>query len=156
MADDPVDAGDHGGVGALAAAVEDAHGVEGDALGDAGGGAAEDAGDVGAVAVAVVGAAAVDGVVAGADAAGELFMGGVDAGIDDIGMDAGAGGGVVIEAVERAGALVDAVEVPGRRELFAGFCDALVLLDEGDVGVGAQGLEGGGGEPAAKPPRAAS
>ena len=143
---DPVDAGDHTGVGAFAVAVEHAHGVDRDALGDAVGAAAEDARHVGAVAEAVVGCAAVDGIVAVAEAAVKFLVGGVDAGVDDIDVDAGAGGGIVIEAVDRQAALVDAVEVPGGRKLFAARVHALVLLDEGHVGVGAQALEGGGGE----------
>ena len=54
LAGDPVDAGDHAGIGAGAVAVEHADGDQLHALGDALGGAADGAGDMRAVAVAVV------------------------------------------------------------------------------------------------------
>src|SRR5262245_40942467 len=111
---DPVDAGDHALVGAAAAAVEHAHGDELDLLGDAVGGAAARAGHVRAVAVAVVRRAAVDRVEARGGAPAELVVRGHDAGVDDVGRHAGAGGTVGVGLIERQVALIDAVDAPRR------------------------------------------
>lgn len=90
--------------------------MQGHALGDAVGGAADGSGDVGAVTVAVVGTAA-DGVEAVADAASEFIVGGEHAGIDDVGVHTGGSGVVGVGGAERQIALVDAIKSPSRAGL---------------------------------------
>jgi hypothetical protein len=73
---------------------------------------------MGAVTVAVVGPLAVgDGGVPVADATGKLRMRRPDAGVDDIGVDAGAGDIVGVGSVERAVQLVDPIQSPRRIRL---------------------------------------
>ena len=91
MVDDPIDAGDYGGVGALAVAVEDAHAMEGDPFCDAGTGAAEDPGDVSAVAVWIRRAprAAPSRVVAREDSSSQVWMSRINASVEDGDNDSG-------------------------------------------------------------------
>jgi hypothetical protein len=110
---DPVDAGDHARRGSAPVAVEDADADEPDALGDAVRRAADRAGHVRPVAVAVVGRAAVDSVVAADSAAAELAVVEADAGVDHVGLHAGAGVEVHVGRAERARPLVDAFPLRG-------------------------------------------
>ena len=105
--------------------------------------AAHRAGDVGAVAVAVARAPpVVDGGVTTAHAPGELLMGRADAGVDDVSMDAGAVGRVVVAVVERQIALVDAVKPPGGGGLGHDGAHHLIRLDIAHVGISHQGGHG--------------
>ncbi len=145
---DPVHARDDAGVGAGAVAAEDADGDHGGLLRHAVGGARDGAGDVRAVAVAVGGAAAVvDGRVARGGAAGELRVGGQDAGVDDVGLHTGAVVVVGVRAAQRQVALVDAVQAPGGVALGGAGAHDLVLLDVRHRGVLADLGEGGGVHP---------
>lgn len=74
--------------------LEHLDGNDGRRLGDSVGSAADGASDVGAMADGVGGVAS-DGTVAQAGAATKVGVGGVDAGVDDVGIGASAGGAVV-------------------------------------------------------------
>lgn len=109
---DPLDTGDHTGVGSRSSGIEDLDGDESGLLGDSVGRASDGAGAVGAVSVLIGVGGAGDEVLAPDGAAAELGVGGVDASVDDIDAGAGAGGGVV-DVLGRALQLVgDAAETP--------------------------------------------
>src|SRR5205085_1905530 len=115
---DVVDAGQELARGAAAGAVQDADGVQGDAVRDTGRLAGETAADgargVRAVAVAVVAVLAVaDGVVQHGRAAAELDVRRADAGVEHVDVHARAGVGVRVRAGQRQCPLVDAVQAPG-------------------------------------------
>src|SRR5215213_5947959 len=93
--------------------------MKGDTLGNAVGAAADRASDVRAVAVAVVAVLPVaDGIVGDGSASTELRVRDANARVYDVSVNASAGRRVVVGAVERAVALVYAVEAPRR----AGLC----------------------------------
>ena len=96
-------------------AVEDANAVEGRLGGDAERGSQGGAGAVRAVAIAIVGhVVVVDKVKAGADPVGVLDVVGVNAGVDDVDVNAGAGvvPAWVVDSVERRAALADMIQSP--------------------------------------------
>jgi hypothetical protein len=140
----PVDAGDHAAPGAGAVAVQHPHRHQVHPLGHAVVGAAHGPGDVRAVPVAVLPVVPVaDYVVADAGAAAELPVRGLDAGVEDVHGDAGAGEAVVVGAVQGKVALVHPVQPP------AGGLhrpDPLVLLHVRHLGVALQGFGRGRGQ----------
>ena len=112
---DPSHPRDDVGNGTRTAAVEDANAVEGRLGGDAVRGSQRGAGAVRAVAVAVVWhVIVIDKIKAGAHAVGVLDVVGVDAGVDDVDVNAGAGvvPARVVDSVERRAALSDAIQSP--------------------------------------------
>src|SRR5262249_5820700 len=128
--------------------IREAQGMDGNVLGNPDRGAADDAGDIGAVTMAVVRAVTVADEIDGAGRPpAEIRMRGANAGIDDIGVHAGARLAVAIGAVERQETPVDAVDTTGRRAGWIGRlqCVAgaeLIDFDVVDVGQGAQRLQG--------------
>src|SRR5262245_38199316 len=97
--------------------------MDGNVLGNTKLRAADDAGDIGAVAVAVVRAVTVADEIDGAGRPpAEIRMRGANAGIDDIGVHAGARLAVAVGAVERQEAAVDAVDTTGRVPAGLGGC----------------------------------
>ena len=128
-------------------AIQDAHGMDGNVLGNTELRAADDAGDIGAVAVAVVRAVTVADEIDGAGRSpAEIRMRGANAGVDDVGVHTGARLAVAVGAVERREAPVDAVDTTGRRAGRIGRlqCAAgaeLIDFDVVDAGQGAQRLQ---------------
>jgi hypothetical protein len=143
----PVETGDEVRYGPTVHAIQDAHGMDGNILGNTELRAADDAGDIGAVAVAVVRAVTVADEIDGAGRPpAEIRMRGANAGVDDVGVHTGARLAVAVGAVERQEAPVDAVDTTGRRAGRNGRlqCVAgaeLIDFDVVDSGQGAQRLQ---------------
>ena len=119
ITDRPVDSVHYTRGRATAGAVQNPHGHDGRALGDPVRGAGDGAGDVGAVTVAVLGGAT-DCRVAGHGSAGELRVAGAHPGVDDVGLDPGAGTSGGELRIKGQGAAIESIKAPRRATLGAG------------------------------------
>ena len=135
----PVDTAQHAEIGTGTGAIEHLDRDQVDLLGHAIGVATDDAGDMGAVTVAIR-VLIIDLIGAPGGTAGEVDVGGADAGIDDVDVHPRRRVDRGEALIEGQGALVDPIQSPGRLGLGRTDRHPPVLLHQGDARILGQGV----------------